>query len=127
MTTIHLPFPLTMSAYYRHTVFMGRPKTRISERGHEYAAAVDAVVRKIIGPRPLHAHGERLKVAVMVYPPDRRARDLDNLGKALLDALTKARVWADDSQIDHLTFRRMCIHQGGVAVVQIDIIPPLTA
>lgn len=84
------------------------------------------MVRKIVGQRPLHTPEQRLRVDVLVYPPDRRKRDLDNLGKALLDALTKARVWADDSQIDVLTFSRKTIHRGGVVVVRIEVIPLFT-
>ena len=41
------------------------------------------------------------KVAVMVEynQPDRRRRDLDNGNKALLDSLTYAGIWKDDSQV----------------------------
>ena len=40
-------------------------------------------------------------VAVMLEccPPDRKRRDLDNLPKSVFDALTKACVWRDDSQV----------------------------
>lgn len=42
----------------------------------------------------------RLKVRLDAWMPDRRRRDLDNLRKVLMDALTHAGVWEDDSQID---------------------------
>ena len=48
----------------------------------------------------------RLTVAVVAYPPDRRARDLDNILKAALDALQHARAYEDDSQIDRLIVDR---------------------
>ena len=33
--------------------------------------------------------------------------DIDNIAKAALDALTKARVWRDDAQVDWMHVRRM--------------------
>lgn len=46
-------------------------------------------------------HGLMLKgplaVAWVVAPPDDKARDEDNLRKVVQDALTKAKVWVDDS------------------------------
>jgi Holliday junction resolvase RusA-like endonuclease len=39
---------------------------------------------------------------VDAYPPDRRRRDLDNILKAILDALQHAGCYADDSQIHAL-------------------------
>lgn len=38
--------------------------------------------------------------------PDRRRRDLDNILKALFDALTHAGLWLDDSQIDFISISR---------------------
>jgi Holliday junction resolvase RusA-like endonuclease len=46
------------------------------------------------------------RVVVEVYVPDRRKRDLDNLHKGILDSLTHAGVWGDDSQIDDLRIYR---------------------
>lgn len=59
--------------------------------------------------------------AIMVRPKDHFLRgqlrdnapqrhphkpDLDNIAKAVLDALTKARVWKDDAQVDWVLVRR---------------------
>nr|WP_246877229.1 RusA family crossover junction endodeoxyribonuclease [Pantoea ananatis] len=35
----------------------------------------------------------------MLYPLDKRNRDLDNYQKTLFDSLTHAGVWVDDRQI----------------------------
>lgn len=43
-----------------------------------------------------------LSIRVVLTPPDRRRRDIDNYHKAPLDALTKADVWDDDSQVKHM-------------------------
>ena len=49
----------------------------------------------------------RLAVALRFYEPNRLKRDLDNLPKAILDALTHAGLWIDDSQIDCLMLARL--------------------
>ena len=59
----------------------------------------------------------RISVRVDAAPPDRRVRDLDNISKALLDALTHAGVWRDDSQIDDLRIVRCDPERGGCVVV----------
>lgn len=67
----------------------------------------------------------RLNVEVVLYPPDRRTRDLDNYMKALLDALTKARVWEDDCLIDQLSILRGAVMSGGVTKIEIGPAGPL--
>jgi crossover junction endodeoxyribonuclease RusA len=58
-------------------------------------------------------------VKILVNPPDRRRRDIDNLTKVPLDALTHAAVWEDDSQIDELYIRRNPVTPGGAITIQI--------
>lgn len=61
----------------------------------------------------------RLAIHIEARPPDRRARDLDNIGKAPLDALQHAGVYESDSQIDDLRIVRGPVCEGGELVVTI--------
>ncbi len=64
--------------------------------------------------------GSGVAVAVTLHAPDNRRRDLDNFGgKALLDALTHAGVWLDDSQVRRLSMEWGENVRSGKAVVQI--------
>lgn len=65
---------------------------------------------------------DRLRMRIEFCAPDRRTRDLDNYVKGLQDALTHAKVYEDDSQIDELIVKRGAVTQSGKALVQIDII-----
>lgn len=62
---------------------------------------------------------EKLRVQVLLYPPDRRRRDMDNAWKVIGDAMTKACVWQDDSQIRSKLIEWMEPVKGGKVVVSI--------
>jgi len=56
---------------------------------------------------------------IVVAPPDRRRRDLDNVLKSLLDSLEHAGVYTDDSQIRKLSIERSEPVENGRTFVQI--------
>ena len=62
----------------------------------------------------------RLAVEVEVFPPDHRRRDIDNVVKALLDALQRGRAYADDSQIVRLSIEKHQPVEGGKTIVRIE-------
>lgn len=111
MTAITLPFPPSTNTYYRRV----GAKTLISAKGRSYCAAV---VKACAEARLARKDG-RLAVVIEACPPDRRRRDLDNLLKGLLDALTHGGAWEDDSQIDRLTIIRGPIKALGCVEVTI--------
>ena len=112
---ISLPYPPSINTYWRTVA--GRTMT--SKAGRDYRKAV-------IGeclPERVRNHGKpltgRLHATITAYPPDRRRRDLDNLPKAILDALAHAGIYVDDSQIDRLLIVRGAIQQAGRVHVEI--------
>lgn len=105
-----LPWPPSVNAYYRHIVMKGAPRTLISADGRGYRAEVSA---RVLIARAAKRLNSRLAVRIEASPPDRRARDLDNILKSLLDALTYAGVIEDDSLIDDLHLVRCPVVKSG--------------
>lgn len=106
MVEFTLPWPPSLNRYYR---VVGE-KVLISQEGREY--------RTLVCKTPLpKAPTGRLSVTLLIYPPDARRRDIDNLTKCLLDALTHAGVYEDDSLIDELRIiRKDIVKPGSVGV-----------
>lgn len=77
----------------------------ISQKGKKFRDQVMADVHEQLnGIEPINC---KIRLDVVVWPPDNRKRDLDNFMKSLQDALTHANVWKDDSLID-----QVCIYRG---------------
>ena len=97
---LYLPWPPTINSYYSS----GHGKVKyVSAKGRIFR---DQVAQAIAEQAPGLTLADRLYVEVVLHAPDKRTRDLDNYMKALLDALTLARLWEDDSQIDQLSILR---------------------
>lgn len=111
MLTLELPYPPSINHYFRN--FRGR--TVISAAGRAFRTAVcrqlhDARVQPMSG---------RLAVCVDIFPPDHRRRDVDNVQKALLDALQHGGAFFDDSQIVWLLTQKAEVVPGGKTLVEI--------
>jgi crossover junction endodeoxyribonuclease RusA len=125
--TIRLPYPPSVNNYWASRV-VARPgrkpfvHTFLGGAGKRFRVDVRAAVLERFG----HLVRTRARVAVRleVHPPDRRLRDLDNVLKAVLDALTHAGVWADDGQIDRLEVVRREPVGGGLVDVSIERLTP---
>lgn len=115
MKDVHLTlaFPPTVNSYYSKT----QRGIYISKKGRQFReqCAQDCVEQSAYGL----LLDQRLTVDVILYPLDRRTRDLDNYMKGLLDALTQAKVWEDDSQIDNLNIHRGKLVSGGKCEVRL--------
>jgi len=107
-----LPYPPVLNTYYRHV----RGKILISKEGREYRAYVKNAIYASKDKAILFS---RLRVEIWATMPDKRRRDLDGIPKAVLDALTHAKVWGDDEQIDELRIIRGHVEKPGKLLVKI--------
>jgi len=105
-----LPYPPSINTYWKHRVIGKRASVYITAQGVEFRKQVKALISvqdQLIG---------LLHVSIRLTPPDKRVRDIDNPIKALLDALTHAGLWQDDSQVKRLYVEMLGKGQGGALV-----------
>lgn len=112
-----LPWPPSANQMYRHV----GAKVLISERGRKYRLEVAEVLARAGSPRLKGA----LSLTLLVFPPDNRRRDMDNITKNVQDSLAKGGLFKDDSQIVKLTVGKRENTPGGrlIAVVQGEVTP----
>lgn len=100
-TKLTLPYPPSINHYWRSRWTGKFISHYISGEGKKFRGHVIRSLSDwdmMLGP---------LSLRLFAYPPDRRARDIDNLLKAPLDALQHAGVCEDDSQVEELYLRKM--------------------
>lgn len=101
---LSLPWPPSVNHYWRRNK---GPGMHISEAGKAFRSRVVALCAVVGGV------SGRVAVQIIAYPPDRRARDLDNICKSLLDAIQHGGAIESDSMIDDLHITRSEIVIGG--------------
>ena len=94
MIVYELPYPPSSNALYanrktRRPGMKGRVKT------DKYQLWRDAAGKEILAQGKKHIAGT-VAVSIEARPPDKRARDIDNLAKACLDCLVWMNVIEDD-------------------------------
>ncbi len=116
---LHLPWPPSVNDYYKS----GRQGQRyLGLKVREYRAAVLEAVSQQAPGLYLDDH---LFMEVYLFPPDRRARDVDNGMKGLLDAITESGMWEDDKLVKQLHIYSGEIVKGGSVRVEISEAGPI--
>jgi len=110
-----LPFPPSVNTYWRNT----RKGVLISASGRSFRsnALADIMEQLRRVPEPITVN---VAVSVILYPPDKRPRDLDNYLKAAFDSLTHAGVWVDDKQIKRFAVEWGPLTKGGKTEITIN-------
>lgn len=109
MIKLSLPFPPSVNHYWGQ---FGKQRF-IGKKGKEFRLAVaeaclEEEVQALEGPLSIH---------ITLFPPDKRARDIDNVIKPLLDAMEHAGCFENDNQITELHIMRKEVQKGGSCVV----------
>jgi len=113
--SFELSYPPSVNTYWRRV----GPRTIVSRKGRAYQEQVAALIKH----SQLDLHLDcALSISVDIYPPDGRRRDIDNVTKALLDAMCKAGVYKDDSLIKRLQLEMYKPHRpDGLIHISIDL------
>lgn len=113
---LELPFPPSVNNYWRNA---GR--TLLSQQARIFRRTAKVEIEAQLWRLPYRHEVIAVPVscAITLHKPDKRKRDLDNMIKAVLDVLTHAGVWTDDSLVHelHLAWGEIC--EGGKARVEI--------
>jgi len=105
-----LPYPPSINNYY------GKRRSGqvfIKQAGMDYRNNVILLIRSW----HIKKRQGEVELQIAVWPPDKRKRDLDNVLKALLDAMQHAGVYDNDCQIYKLSIERFEKVKGGRIVV----------
>lgn len=112
---LQLPWPPTVNNYYS----VARGRKILSKAGRDFKRRC-----QLQGFEPLNLTQD-ISLFLYYVPPDKRRRDIDNLSKAVLDALTDNQVYKDDSQVKHLEMQmcgETCEYKTGFVFVEVSII-----
>jgi crossover junction endodeoxyribonuclease RusA len=110
MIEVTLPWPPSINHYFGYA----GGRVYLKQKGRDYRKAVQEQIELQLDD--LKTITEPCKVKIEAWMPDRRIRDIDNICKALLDALTKAGVWEDDTLIDDLRIYRARDESGNLLI-----------
>ncbi|HOB43673.1 MAG TPA: RusA family crossover junction endodeoxyribonuclease [Bacillota bacterium] len=113
---LELPYPPSVNHYWKRA----RGKVFLSQAARDYR---DEVCVTWLQYRQLfHVRGfgnRKVELAIRIYPPDNRRRDIDNILKAVFDGLEVAGVIKDDSQVKRLSVESCEPCDGGCVVVEV--------
>jgi crossover junction endodeoxyribonuclease RusA len=112
---ITLPWPPSVNHYYLRT----RTNVIINKKGKEFREIVYFLLKKFSNK---FSFEKRLKVEIVLFPPNKRKFDLDNRLKGLLDSIEYSGVFVNDEQIDILYVSRGHVVKNGKAEIKIEII-----
>ena len=109
---ITLPFPPTVN----HMHVNG---AKVRYRSKAYVAFCGLVANIVEREKIASMGSNRLAIAITLHGPNKRAFDIDNRVKPVLDALQRAGLYADDESVDRLTITRGAIVKGGLCEVEV--------
>tara|TARA_R110000803_G_scaffold28544_2_gene65908 strand:+ start:342 stop:725 length:384 start_codon:yes stop_codon:yes gene_type:complete len=109
---LELPYPPSVNSYWR----ANGHRRYISKEGVALTNEVSLIVKT---QKPKTFGDKQVAISVMIHPRSKRKFDLDNTLKAILDALMKAGMYDDDSQIEYIEIARGEAVDGGKAVVHL--------
>jgi Holliday junction resolvase RusA-like endonuclease len=102
--------PPTVNHYWVEAGYRGRKY--LSHRAHHFRAVIQRFVK------PINYPGE-VQVFMEYHVPDKVKHDADNVVKPIFDALMKAQLICDDSQISNFVMMKQPVFKGGKLKIKV--------
>ena len=115
-----LPYPPTVN-HYHQPVLQGRG-VRIIKGAKARAYQADAVAAIVSAGIDAEGIDGPVRITITLNPPTLARYDVDGRPKGILDAITAAGFWIDDSQVQSMTVEKGEKVKGGNAVVKVWVI-----
>ena len=112
-----LPYPPTVN-HYHQPVRQGRG-VRIIKGAKARAYQSDAAKALVDYGLACEAIAGPVKITITLNPPTLARYDVDGRPKGILDALTDAGFWLDDSQVQSMTVEKGVKVKGGNALIKV--------
>ena len=112
-----LPYPPTVN-HYHQPVRQGRG-VRIIKGAKARAYQVDAAKALVDYGLACEAIAGPVKITITLNPPTLARYDVDGRPKGILDAITAAGFWLDDSQVQSMTVEKGEKVKGGNALIKV--------
>ena len=112
-----LPYPPTVN-HYHQPVRQGRG-VRIIKGAKARAYQVDAVAAIVAAGLDAEGVDGPVRITITLNPPTLARYDVDGRPKGILDALTDAGFWLDDSQVQSMTVEKGVKVKGGNALIKV--------
>jgi crossover junction endodeoxyribonuclease RusA len=113
MLQLFLPYPPSVNSYWG----FNQSKRFLNAKAKAFK---QEVYYKVIQSKYPSFGRSCIRIAVELYPPDKRRRDIDNPLKPLFDSLVSANLFDDDSQIQELIVVRKEVIKSGCCRVSIE-------
>lgn len=97
-----IPWPPTVNHYHQPAVIRGKVRIVKGKDARQYAKTCESHLAEIGIYNERIPEDTLLSMTLILHPPTNRKYDVDNRTKGIMDALSNANFYADDSQISQL-------------------------
>jgi crossover junction endodeoxyribonuclease RusA len=118
-TDFFLPFPPSLNSYYTKT----RNGVYLSTKGRAFQSSGILSIKEQLSGHPII--DVPIHLVIVLYPPDRKSRDLDNYIKPIQDCIQNSGILVNDNLVNQLEVFRGEITSKGSCFVRIRAAGPI--